>query len=111
VPTYVGRTSQAATDGMQPYELWYIEKLLEFFSPNVADRKAKYGWEVPNWDYITGERLVICGDPDECVQMVKEFEEIGVTKIMAQFQVGGMPHGQVMEAMELFAKEVMPHCR
>ena len=116
VPVHTAATSEAAAERLKPYELWYFEKLVEFFSPKTdadhhrhAEMETRW-WENTNWDYIQSERLVVCGEPKECVEVVKEFEEIGVTRLMCQFQVGGMPHDMVMEALEMWGEEVIPAC-
>ncbi len=119
IPVHCAKTRKKAVEQMKPYELWYYTKLREFFAPKTEEEKrlavqasggrgAGAFWEEPNWDYIYGERMVICGDPDDCVQQIKEYEQAGVNRLMAQFQVGGMPHDLVMEAMELFGAEVIP---
>ena len=111
VPVYCAPTRQKAVEGMRDYELWYFGKLLEFFSPKaLLDEMKRFGWERPSWDYIFGEKMVICGDPDDCIEQVKDYQAAGITRIMGQFQVGGMPHQQVMAAIDLFGREVIPQC-
>ncbi len=116
VPVYVAKTKQQAVEEMKDYELWYFAKLIEFFSPKTPEERAKLvpagldaWWENPRWDYIEGEKMVICGAPDDVIESIKEYEEAGVNRLMCQFQVGGMPHTMVMEAMKLWSDEVLPH--
>ena len=117
IPTYCAATDQEAVDGMHDYEMWYFGKLIEFFAPKGDDtsriiRPTQEGqpswWDNPNWDYIKDERMVICGSPKSCIDVVKEYEEAGINRLMCQFQVGGMPHTQVMEAMRLWGEEIIP---
>ncbi|MBI3742827.1 MAG: LLM class flavin-dependent oxidoreductase [Chloroflexi bacterium] len=114
VPVYCAKTHKAAVEGMRDYEMWYFQKLIEFFAPKSAEdqklivKGVGSWWENPTWDYVFGEKMVICGDPDECIQQIKEYEEAGINRLMAQFQVGGMPHKMVMDSMKIFSKEVTP---
>ena len=116
IPVHVAQTTQQAEDNMKEFEMWYFQKLREFFAPKTeAERQArKRGgalayWENPTWDYIKGEKMVICGDPAEVIETIKEYEEIGINRLMCQFQVGGMPHRTVMESMKLWSEEVIPY--
>ncbi|MBI3744466.1 MAG: LLM class flavin-dependent oxidoreductase [Chloroflexi bacterium] len=118
VPVYVAETREQAIEQMKPWEMWYFERLVEFFAPrNPKEREAmsklfpagsKPFWENPTWDYIMGERMVICGDPDDVIEQIKEYEDAGINRLMAQFQLGGMPHRMVMESMKLWSEAVLP---
>ena len=59
------------------------------------------------------DEVAISGDPDQCTQglrsVVAEFE---LSEVICWFNPGGLiPHGDVTDAMRLFAKEVMPRFR
>jgi alkanesulfonate monooxygenase SsuD/methylene tetrahydromethanopterin reductase-like flavin-dependent oxidoreductase (luciferase family) len=61
--------------------------------------------------YDTVERdLAIYGSPQQCVSKATElFEEFHMGHLMCWFNPGGLvPHRQVLNSMERFAKEVMP---
>jgi hypothetical protein len=51
----------------------------------------------------------VYGDPGQCVELMRrtlanyDFDIFGM-----QFSFGGIPHAEVMKAMRLFAREVMP---
>jgi alkanesulfonate monooxygenase SsuD/methylene tetrahydromethanopterin reductase-like flavin-dependent oxidoreductase (luciferase family) len=118
VPAHCAPTTAQAVAEMKEPELWYFAKLREFFSPPraVVEKTAEAGgrvpyhwWETPDWDYIYDNRMVICGDPDECIRQIESFVDVGITRIMAQFQVGGMPHDKVMRALALWGEHVIPH--
>ncbi|MGN6730879.1 MAG: hypothetical protein ACTHMB_02750, partial [Candidatus Binatia bacterium] len=52
------------------------------------------------------------GNPDECIKNIDNarmnyyFDTLTTT-----FNVGGIPHGEILKSMRLFAKEVMPSFR
>ena len=54
-----------------------------------------------------------CGGPDEIVAQLKQArEQIGCGVVDLSFQTPGSEHpDQLMEALELFGKEVLPHIR
>ncbi len=117
VPVHCAETRKKAYEQMEPYEMWYYKKLREFFAPKTEEEKQLFAqqgrtsstfWETPTFDYIVSERMVICGDPQDCIEQIKEYEQAGVNRLMAQFQVGGMPHKMVMDSMKLFGEEVIP---
>lgn len=59
-------------------------------------------------DYLTENNLVVAGDPDYCIERVKEYEEVGVDLFLPMMQLHDIPHQKVMRSIELFGEEVMP---
>jgi alkanesulfonate monooxygenase SsuD/methylene tetrahydromethanopterin reductase-like flavin-dependent oxidoreductase (luciferase family) len=55
----------------------------------------------------------VFGDPDYCVERVQALQrEFQMDEFIGYFNQGGLvDHAIVRRSMELFAKEVMPHCR
>lgn len=58
-------------------------------------------------DQISSLRRGI-GTPDQIADMVRRYEAAGVDQIILEPQVGNNKHEHIMEALELFATEVMP---
>lgn len=113
VPVHVASTRKKAMEQMKDYEVWYFTELQKYFTPTdpaqqQAQREAFPWWEKPTWENILEQKMVVVGDPDDCIKQIKELEATGVTRVMAQFQVGGMPHDMVMESIEVFGKHVIP---
>ena len=48
------------------------------------------------------------GTPDQVREFMRRYEEAGMDQMLLQFQLGNNDHEHICEAMELFAKEVMP---
>jgi hypothetical protein len=81
--------------------------LLELDQRNVASegrRPANVNRELP---------INFCGGLDEIVAQLKQCrEQIGVGVVGLSFQTPGSEHpDQLMEALELFGKKVLPHIR
>jgi len=104
---------QALADAEGPV-MWYISRLQRFFGPRSTDTTARAAnrrydwWTNPTIDKLLANDMVLAGDPDRCIELIKKAEAGGVNNILAQFQIGGLRHEQVMASMKLFAKEVMP---
>src|SRR5581483_1033264 len=56
-----------------------------------------------------GDRSIVTGDPERCVEILKRCEEGGIDEVICYFNFGQLSHGDTLKAMERFAKEVMPH--
>jgi alkanesulfonate monooxygenase SsuD/methylene tetrahydromethanopterin reductase-like flavin-dependent oxidoreductase (luciferase family) len=56
-----------------------------------------------------GERSVVTGDADRCVEILKKCEDAGISEVILYFNFGHFGHRETLLAMERFAKEVMPH--
>jgi alkanesulfonate monooxygenase SsuD/methylene tetrahydromethanopterin reductase-like flavin-dependent oxidoreductase (luciferase family) len=59
------------------------------------------------------ERMSVFGDPAYCRDRVRALrEEFGMDEFIGYFNQGGLiDHAVVKRSMELFAREVIPHCR
>ncbi|HLF47998.1 MAG TPA: LLM class flavin-dependent oxidoreductase [Methylomirabilota bacterium] len=56
-----------------------------------------------------GDRSIITGDAEHCIQLLKSCEEGGIEEIILYFNFGLLGHRETLRAMERFAKEIMPH--
>ena len=55
------------------------------------------------------EKSIVCvGTPDDCIRVIKHWEEVGVDQIMLIMQTGRMPHEIIMQSIENFGKYVLP---
>ena len=64
--------------------------------------------EVSSLDLIKEGRYCI-GDPDDCLRFLEQYTTTGVDEIMPLFQIGPIPHPEVMETLRLFGKHVIPN--
>ncbi len=76
---------------------------------NLLDNFDVSNWRSPKHvplitDYIL-DRFTITGTPEDCIKRIREIEGFGVKSIMID-----LPSQDFDESLELFAKEVMPHC-
>jgi len=103
---YVGRESQAAHEYFYPYYSAY-------FSQHAP--KASYLAAVPRETYdlrasATGSLFV--GSPQQIIDKISyERELFGHDRFLAQVDLGGVPHTEVMKVIELLGAEVAPVLR
>jgi hypothetical protein len=48
--------------------------------------------------------MIIVGDPDQCLEKMIKFEEIGVDELLCYVQFGRLPHESIMQTIELIGK-------
>lgn len=111
---YCAPTTPRAVAEAEGPVMWYISRLQRFFGPRTSDTPARQQfrrydwWTDPTMDKMLKNEMVLAGDPDRCIQLIKKAEAGGINHVLGQFQIGGLRHEQTVAAMKLFAKEVMP---
>jgi len=56
-----------------------------------------------------GDRSIITGDPEHCIELLKKCEAGGISEVILYFNFGLLGHRETLRAMERFAADVMPH--
>lgn len=84
-----------------------INQRLHYFTQN-ADASGYVPPEALEEDPSPQEvrQNLILGDPEECLAKAEEYHRLGVDQLMIQFDFGPS-HEEVLQAMEIFAKEVI----
>jgi len=52
--------------------------------------------------------MIIVGDPDQCMEKMLRYEELGVEQLICYVQFGYLKHDAVMRNIELLGKHVIP---
>jgi alkanesulfonate monooxygenase SsuD/methylene tetrahydromethanopterin reductase-like flavin-dependent oxidoreductase (luciferase family) len=52
--------------------------------------------------------MIIVGDPDQCLEKMVKYHELGVDQLICYVQFGYLPHESVMRTIELCGKELIP---
>ncbi len=95
------------------------EQAIEIARPHVEwlyrDRAAAgHSQELPQADSIdvSFERVLedrfIIGSPEECVEEIQKYQELGIQELILRCQWPGMPNQDSLRAVELFGQEVLP---
>lgn len=56
-----------------------------------------------------GERSIITGTPEQCVESLKKVEAAGIEEVILYFNFGAYPHQDTMQMMDRFVRDVAPH--
>jgi hypothetical protein len=79
----------------------------------VANR-AMFGFarEHKPYEYYVEHKAVVLGAPGKVLDELREYAvTTGINNIICWFNLGGQPHGQTLNSMQLFGQEVMPHLK
>ena len=102
MPNYcwVARTSQAARAQWRPR--------LENYVASVKNLRGSFGRGMDFDSLLRGP--AICGSPAEVVDRIGSInEQLGLDDHIFLMDVGGMPFGELSDALELMGAEVLPH--
>jgi alkanesulfonate monooxygenase SsuD/methylene tetrahydromethanopterin reductase-like flavin-dependent oxidoreductase (luciferase family) len=81
----------------------YAERNLPHYQAALGDFKA-----CPPLEEL--KKLYIIGTPEDCVQQLMALrDEMGCSHVILWFNFGWLTHQEVIDQMQLFADEVMPH--
>jgi alkanesulfonate monooxygenase SsuD/methylene tetrahydromethanopterin reductase-like flavin-dependent oxidoreductase (luciferase family) len=92
--TYVAETKEKAERIAKPHLNLYLET-------------RQYGKGAEYEDLEAREQLLI-GTPEDVVNTLRKYQEIGCDHIMMLTNFGGLPHDKVLKSLELISQEVMP---
>ena len=56
-----------------------------------------------------GSRSIITGDPEQCLGVLKECEEAGISEVILYFNFGALAHEESLKAMDRVAEHLLPH--
>jgi alkanesulfonate monooxygenase SsuD/methylene tetrahydromethanopterin reductase-like flavin-dependent oxidoreductase (luciferase family) len=111
----IGETDEKAQEAMAQYpreavfplKAGVAAELLQLDQRNVAGEGRRPG------NVNRALPINFCGGPDEIVAQLQEArEQIGCGVVDLSFQTPGSDHpDELMEALELFGKKVLPHIR
>lgn len=61
-----------------------------------------------SFDLLDEKKLIAVGDPNKVIEVLKVYEQAGLTDFLSISNFGGMPHKQVLSSLNLLSKHVMP---
>lgn len=117
IPWYVAQTNDEAHQTAADAMLWYIRRQVNLVTP-PGYHDARFalnkviGQLVAGQDHDTAistmleHRMAVLDDVEGSRRTLQEFEQAGATDLICQFQVGGLAHERVMDAIKLFATDV-----
>jgi alkanesulfonate monooxygenase SsuD/methylene tetrahydromethanopterin reductase-like flavin-dependent oxidoreductase (luciferase family) len=85
-----------------------IPDLKENSSYDYYNRFVGVDYDKFTYDYLDSRNMILVGDPDRCIELAKQYEAIGVDRLLLFVQYKDMPHEHTMDALRLFGTEVLP---
>ena len=52
--------------------------------------------------------MIIVGTPEQCIEKMKRYVDIGVDELICYKQFGHLSHPSIMRSLDLIGREVMP---
>jgi alkanesulfonate monooxygenase SsuD/methylene tetrahydromethanopterin reductase-like flavin-dependent oxidoreductase (luciferase family) len=106
---------ERAEAGVMRYQHDQIE-LLTSLLPELKDnssydyyqRFVGVDYDKFTYDYLDDRNMILVGDPERCIELAKQYEAIGVDRLLLFVQYKDMPHEHTMDSLRLFGKEVLP---
>jgi alkanesulfonate monooxygenase SsuD/methylene tetrahydromethanopterin reductase-like flavin-dependent oxidoreductase (luciferase family) len=85
-----------------------IPKLEENSSYDYYQRFVGVDYDKFTYEYLDSRNMILVGDPDRCIELAKQYESIGVDRLLCFMQYKDMSHEHTMESIRLFGNEVIP---
>ena len=85
-----------------------IPELKENSSYDYYSRFVGVDYDKFTYDYLDSRNMILVGDPDRCIELAKQYESIGVDRLLCFMQYKDMKHEDTMESIRLFGNEVIP---
>ena len=98
---FVGDSHEEARDTIEPYLL----KLYQMYARWGQTYMDEHEVEV---DYDELAEKFVLGSPDECIEKLETYEELGVDHVVFRVQFPGQPQDTVIECLERLGDEVLP---
>jgi probable LLM family oxidoreductase len=100
---FIGKTSQAAREDFYPYYSRYFQEGGAPFAANGFPRDAYDSWI---------QHGLPVGSPQQVIDAImNRVELLGISRFMAQIDVGNPPWSMTLESLELYMTEVAPVIR
>lgn len=96
---YLDRDGDAAVEGARPY----FERAIAFHKTH-----RRPGSKIPQLDNLKQERLGLFTCPEDALDILREYQKIGVTHVIGLVNFGGVPMLEVRRTLELMSKKIFP---
>ncbi len=110
---YCGETPEKAKEEPRGAMLRYVQSVVAANKEAAYSDQYKMYKALPqafqgfNYDYLYPHK-VIFGDPDQCVERIKQILSFGVTNVSLLVNFGGLEHAKIMASFDRFATHVLP---
>ena len=78
------------------------------FRTSPAVRRLSGVTVAPDPKEFSDGDMIIVGDPEQCIEKMIRYAELGVDQLICYVQFGSLSHESVMTTIELLGKELIP---
>ncbi|MCW2892353.1 MAG: Luciferase-like monooxygenase [Actinomycetia bacterium] len=112
--------ADAEEDGIWESVLWWYQNLAEFTIewelPHLPPQEQAKAFpelqrsreEGFNPRAFNDADMIIVGTPEQCIEKMKRYVDIGVDELICYKQFGHLSHESIMRSLDLIGREVMP---
>ena len=101
---FVGDSVEDARETIEPYLLQMYEWYARWGQTYMDENEVEV-------DYDELEEKFVLGSPEDCIEQLREYEDLGVDQVYLRCQFPGQPQDVTLETIERFGEEVMPAFR
>jgi alkanesulfonate monooxygenase SsuD/methylene tetrahydromethanopterin reductase-like flavin-dependent oxidoreductase (luciferase family) len=104
-PLHVAETTERAIAEYQRGLEWYMGEL---------NNRSMFGFarESKPYSYFVEHQAVILGSPERVIDSLRDYcDRSGVNNVICWVNMGGQPHQQVLNALDIFGEQVIPALR
>ena len=116
---HVGEDDEEARRVGGPPGAWFVnfaEKLYAPWQGRKVPDSYKYAVEeiqkmetMPTADEYLASGAFAMGNPDTVIEVIKQYQEVGVDQMLCFMQLGGLSHTRTMDSIKLFGRHVIPY--
>ncbi|MFC4440002.1 MULTISPECIES: LLM class flavin-dependent oxidoreductase [Natrialbaceae] len=98
---FVADSVEEARETIEPYLLELYRMYARWGQTYMDEHEVEV-------DYEELEEKFVIGSPADCVEQLREYEELGVDQVYVRCQFPGQPQETTLETLERFGEEVIP---
>ena len=111
---YCGETPEKAREEPREAMLRYVSAVVDANQESAYSDQykvyqgLKQAFQGMDYEGYLYPNRIIFGDPDQCVERLKQIQSMGITNVSLLINFGGLDHNKVMVSLDRFAKHVIP---
>ncbi len=111
---YCGETPEKAREEPREAMLRYVSAVVDANQESAYSDQyqvyqgLKQAFQGMDYEGYLYPNRIIFGDPDQCVERLKQIQSMGITNVSLLINFGGLDHSKVMASFDRFAKHVIP---
>ena len=112
---YCGETPEKAKSEPQAAMMRYIESVQKanpesaYSEQYAAYKNLRKGFEAMDYENYLYPQRVLFGDPEQCIERIRQIKASGITNVSLLADFGGLPRQQILASLDRFGKHVLPH--